>query len=196
MKETKKERFIRFTIIIFSLIFVAVGYRFQIEKMNSADDPPKIAVLHVSESNNEPPIIAMYRWLENNHLLTIYRIDRGNRFHFQEMHTTELPDAPDKILGDQKITGVWAEIDGEWIFYDENLQRVRREPIYRDVTSGETVPYTIDKKNGEVSIRGNEKSVSFRLENNEMIHGIYSLTNDEKLYLVLFDNDVKLIVLE
>ena len=194
MNETNKQRATRIIIIFLSIILVGIGFFLQQKETENTEYEIKAVVIHRSEGIEDSPIVAIYRRLKGKHFLILYEIDRLDKNRFRAIKEVEIDHEPTCLQADRSKNGVWTLVKKKWTFYNSELIKEKRDPIYRDHYSNKTIPYRFET-DGKIKIQLKNKTYHFKSADYKNITGIYSLSDDNLLF-VLFKNDIKVLVLK
>ncbi|AST92869.1 MULTISPECIES: hypothetical protein [Sutcliffiella] len=197
MKESRKERMVRFGILAVVISFTIYLFTVQFSMFqqasptedNATDIPFLVEVLQEKDENHANPIISMVREAENKPVLISYEIKIENNFQFSTINAIELQENPTRLLADES-EGVWLGMDDDWTLFTEELEIVtnsknvpeQKEQNYEMVVE-ETESYYLMKimKDGELLFQKNFQ---------EQPLSIKRLSITEDLWLVIFNNDV------
>lgn len=196
MKESLKEKRIRFVLIGF-FIFLVIGaflYRYEIRETQEMDESPPLAlIIKKSKDMNDNPIIALYEYKNSKHILAVYEIERKNRYKFNAKHVIELNEAPEQISPDRKDEGIWVKANNNWKYFSGNLQEVDRMLKNRTTDTSSKTPYSFDDKRAILTINSNHSIV---LEEGEKPTGIFSLSEDGSVWLVITERNIKIAAID
>jgi hypothetical protein len=195
MKESLKEKRIRFVLIGFFILLTSIGflYRFEMSEKEDKHYSPLATVLKSSENGSDNPVIALYEYKNSKHILAAYEIERMNKYKFKTIHAIEMKEAPDQLVADQITKGVWAKTDGNWNYYSQNLQEENRTAEHRMPDSALESSFSFDQKKSKVYLNTNH---SISLENGEKPTGLFSLTSDGSVWLVLTERNIKIAAID
>ncbi|QED48953.1 hypothetical protein [Cytobacillus dafuensis] len=197
MNETSKERFIRFVLIGFFMLVTifAFIYRYDTQLTQKEEQQQPLAiVLKPSVQATDDPIVALYENKNNEHILAIYQIDRSDRFKFRTLHAKKLKSAPTQLSPDRKEIGIWALIDGKWVYFNSSLKEEKRHVQNRSLYSPYETQYEFDKSKSLIKINDNQ-SISLDAGTSPSV-GVHSLSEDGLLWLVLTNVSVKIATIE
>lgn len=196
MNETKKEKLIRFVLIGFFILITIYAFFFrydkQPEKIETHD--PAAIVLKTGPDQNDDPIIALYEYKNNKHMLVVYKIERNNRYKFKTVHALELNNAPVLLSSDRIETGIWVHVNKKWIYYSEDLEIETRDTKYRNVDSPYKASFIFNKGTSKIVINENQ-SINWENSLGNPVE-IHALTNDGLLWLVLTETGISIVTTE
>ncbi|WP_102274248.1 hypothetical protein [Cytobacillus massiliigabonensis] len=196
MKESLKEKRIRFVLIGF-FIFLVIGaflYRFELRETQDKDySPPLALVLKKSADMNDNPVIALYEYKNGKHILAVYEIERTNRYKFNAMHVIELKEAPEQISPDRRDEGIWVKANKNWTYYSPNLHEEERELEHRIANSTSETSYSFDDKRAILTI---DSKHSIVLEKGEKPTGLFALSEDRSVWLVITERNIKIAAID
>lgn len=195
MKESLKERRVRFILIGFFMFLIvsAFLYRFDQQQVHVKQYPSMALVLELSNQARVNPVVALYEYKHNQHVLAIYEVERSNRFRFKARHAIELKDAPDRLLPDVTGEGIWANVRGDWIYFTQNLQEEKRDPGQRSSDSPFETRFQFDENESIININGKQ---SITMVIGEKPTGLHSLSENGSLWLVITETDIKIAEIE
>ncbi|WAA11700.1 hypothetical protein [Fervidibacillus halotolerans] len=191
---SKKENIVRYAIIFFAIFLVVAAFSFRQRAVGEADDW-KVVVTHISENRKDPPKVILYRSDDGSHWLITYTIDRTDKNRFTAIASRQLPKAPESLIGDKENTGVWVEMQENWHFFNEQLKEEKRDTHYRKEGTSEGVPFQIDEEKTIIVSTGGHP-IRFKVEPDDQVVSVCPLTVDRSLWLLLLENDVKVVVSE
>ena len=134
MNETIREKAIRFIVILLCAFAVSIGFQMHSNAKNVTFETKAVPV-HLSQNDSDSPVLAVYRYMENKHLLILYEIDRMNNHFFHAIHTIELNTDAKALAPDKETKGIWVELDGKWHYYNEQLKIEDRSIQYKIIHS-------------------------------------------------------------
>ncbi|MBU8879746.1 hypothetical protein BGM26_12185 [Bacillus sp. FJAT-29790] len=194
MNETMKEKCVRFMLIGFFILITisAFLYRHENSRLKVEANHPLALVLQTSIHTKDHPVVALYEYKNSKHLLAVYEIERTNRFKFKTLQAAELGSAPDDMSLDLSGIGLWIHINGEWLYFTNSLKEVKRNQSQRKTSPLETT-FIYNEKKSVILI--NDKQ-SIPLMDGETPKGIYSLSEDGLLWLVITRQGLKIATIE
>ncbi|TCJ04629.1 hypothetical protein [Cytobacillus praedii] len=199
MKESLKEKRIRLVLIGFFIFLVICGflYRFEIREnqdlVKDKDHSPLALVLKKSEDINDNPVIVLYEYRNSKHIIATYEIERTNRYKFNTLHVIELKEAPEQISPDRTNEGIWVKANRKWTYYSQSLREEERTPKYRKTNSSSDSPYSFDDKTAILTINSD---LSIVLEKGEKPTGLFSLSYDGSVWLVVTKRNIKIAAID
>lgn len=195
MKETKKEKTLRITLVFLSIILVFIGFLLQQKETEYTQFDLETTVVHVSETTEDPPVITLYRHLKGKHLLITYRINLLDAYHFEVLSKKEIFDAPNELQSDKETRGVWVRFDGKWEYFNSLLVKEDRDHHFRSKAKV-TLPYKLTEEKDKTIVKLKNERHTFVLPDDEILQAIYPLTSDRRLLLLLLKDDIKVLVLK
>lgn len=194
MKESKKEKTIRYLLIlvICILLFAAFSYRNKnlLTHTSKMETDFPLAVVLKKGTSYENPLVALYEKEDDERFLAIYEIQKNNHYFFHTLKAVKLHDPLEDISTDRSSLGIWIKISGKWHYLNESLHEKDRS--LKNKSSDGKIKYSIktfnDKKqlflpNGKIAL----------LDGKEKVKEIYPLTETNDLWLVITENDVKVV---
>ncbi|MBS4191643.1 hypothetical protein KHA94_15745 [Bacillus sp. FJAT-49705] len=197
MNETTKEKFIRFVLIGFFILVTIFAFIYRYDRQSAQKEEPQqplAIVLKPSVHATDDPIVALYENKNNEHILAIYKIDRMDRFKFRTLHAIKLKSAPTQLSPDRKESGIWALIDGKWLYFNSSLKEEKRHVQNRSLYSPYETQYEFDKSKSLIKINNNQ-SISLNAGTSHPV-GLHSLSEDGLLWLVLTKTSIKIAAIE
>lgn len=198
MNETKKEKRIRYLLIVFFVLFTISAFVYRMDKnsIKKVTEPHMmVVVLKESKSVEENPIIALYHKQFDDRILTYYEIERNNQFRFRAREAITLKSAPTEMARDQNGDGVWTKVNGKWVYFDQFLQKAKNNLENKTTSLGQPVSFQQEKEGSQLRLivdAGDQSKKEISLTTGEQPTALYSLSEDGTVWLVLFENEVKI----
>jgi hypothetical protein len=190
LEETRKEKRLRYLLILFFVSITAGAFFFKYSDMSKGDEnhTPLAVVLQESTGDNENPIVVMYNFQQNQHTLAQYEIKRNADFRFVALDAVKLKQAPSEMVLD-KDTGVWVKVSDKWHYFDRYLQQQERSEEL--IGKSTYVPFTIEKDNDDIwmMIEGMRK---MKMDLNEKVSEVHPLSNNRDLWLLVTESGAKI----
>ncbi|WP_144543613.1 hypothetical protein [Cytobacillus oceanisediminis] len=182
MNETRKEKRLRFFLILVFISIAAAGFYMQL--VPETNDP-KVLVLRQS-SDEGSPRIAVYEYKNGEHLMAVYEVERTSPFKFKTFYASALSQAPEELAPDREGNGFWVKTGNGWSYFAGNLQQAKRDEGFRMASS----PYQIEcSANGQTLYIKNN---TINLPSGTKAKEIHSLSEDGLLWLILTEEDIKI----
>lgn len=191
MNETIREKAIRFIVILLCAFAVSIGFQMHSNAKNVTFETKAVPV-HLSQNDSDSPVLAVYRYMENKHLLILYEIDRMNNHFFHAIHTIELNTDAKALAPDKETKGIWVELDGKWHYYNEQLKIEDRSIQYKNHPFS-SYTYRYDQAKQLLSVDIGRDTVEFSIEPFHKLTGIYPLTEDQQLLVAIYENELILL---
>ncbi|WP_201715889.1 hypothetical protein [Rossellomorea arthrocnemi] len=197
MQESKREKFLRYLLIGLCLLVVLGGYLYSSSSSGKGDgiEPSIHAEVLSRGDGNHNPVIAVAKVVEKQPVLVIYELDRNNQYYFKVLHSVSLHN-PVKSLGITKEhNGIWVQLEKKkWIFFSDSLETLREKDSEPASITSSRRSFHIQENTGFISIPEDDaKSDRLDLsERKEKPKEIHSLSEDDSLWLVVFEKDLVL----
>lgn len=189
----QKSNFVRlFFIFLFVTITVFAVFTRQ-ETMNDKQKLPiQLIVLKQSSNMNDHPLVAMYQYFNHKHVLAIYEVLQNDKYKFRAINSVEIDKTPTLLTNDKFSHGIWVKLGNNWEYFDENLLRKSRDTSYISSLPKYSTESQFDEQNHTISIPHGKQFLTFK--ENERPIKIFQLDENNQYFLVLYRNDVKVLV--
>jgi hypothetical protein len=191
LRETKKEKHLRlFLALAFAGVAVAALY-FQYFKPVSGTGSPLALVIKEGSAEGTDPLVVLYDEKKQDHVLALYEVEKANDFKFRLIKSSSLESAPEKLAVDREGAGFWAELDGEWVYLDQDLEVRDREPGFRGTITSDGKPFKVRKTSNHTVL---EAEGQYEVAFNEAgrPESVHALTADHSSWLILLDGGVRI----
>ncbi|MDZ5472536.1 hypothetical protein SM124_12320 [Bacillus sp. 31A1R] len=196
--ESKKEKRIRFFLVLFFISLTGIGFFYKYNGFNSANQKketykPQSLVIHKSTNEKDNPIVILYEYKQNQHILALYEIEMNNAFKFKTLEAVTLKLAPEKLAYDKEGQGIWANLNGDWVYFNRKLETVESSNKAR--ISSQNIPFTVDLDENKkvIHLPGTHQ---IEIGKQESVFEVQSLSENHELWLVLTDMGVKISTIE
>lgn len=193
LDETKKERRLRFSLILLIIALMLLVFFLRFNKIDGREQPeplsPLFAVVEQSEGERDNPIVAIYEYTDGKHVLALYEIQRNNSFFFKTTAAVELKKPPEELASDSGEEGIWLKVSGKWRYLDNSLEEQKGSERTRN--SVKKAKFHITKKEMETIITIKDKNYS--LEHQANVISVFSLSAHKDLWLAVTDSDIKIL---
>lgn len=195
MNETLKEKSLRFLLIGFFILITIVAFLYRQDKQSNKEfgGPPLVLVLQPSLQTVDNPVVGLYEYKNNQHVLGIYEIERANHYKFTAKHVIELDDAPEQLNPDKSRKGIWAQLNGEWSYFNASLQLEKRSSKMRNSNMQYEIPFTFNENESAIIINDTQ---SITLKDGEIPRQLHSLSVNQLTWLIVTDNGVNIATIE
>lgn len=185
MNETKKEKRIRFVLVVFFILVTMYALIIRNEDLPAQTDsyPPLALVMKQSVDSTDDPVVALYEFKNSEHVLAFFKIERNNNYKFKTLHAIKLKSAPDQLLPDSHGKGVWLHLGEKWQYFSDRLMAENRDLGYKELKSPYEATFKINKADSKVLINNNY-TISLNKGSMPPI-GIYSLSKDNSIWLII-----------
>lgn len=193
LDETKRERRLRFSLIIIIIALVIFVFFLRSNKIETNNEQqqtsPIVAVVQNSDEQNENPSVAVYEYKDGQHVLALYEIQRNNDFFFKTIAAAELKEPPEELIPDSEGKGVWIKISRKWHYFNHALEEEHRAEKTRE-TVEETDFHTVKNENEMILTIEN---ADYNLGPREKVISVFSLSANENLWLAVTDSELKIL---
>lgn len=193
LDETKRERWLRFSLIFVIVALIIFVLFLRTSKIETDSEPrqtsPLVAVVQKSDEANENPSVAVYEYLDGQHVLALYEIQRNNDFFFKTIAAAELTKPTEELAPDSKGKGVWLKISGKWHYFNSALEEKKRSEKTRDTVKETEFHPTETASETIITI----ENVDYSLEHHENVISVLSLSAHENVWLAVTDSDLKIL---
>lgn len=188
MKETLKEKRIRFMLIGFFVLITVSAFFIRQEKVQHEWHAPRAAVLHESIDEQDHAIVALYEYKEKQHVLGIYEMDRTNQYKFNAITVLSLDKSPDELRPDKKGMGVWVLAGDKWSYYTKQLE-LKKKALKAENVVDDKEPFVFDQNNSAIILKSGQ---SIALSEKEHPIEVHALSADSSLLLIVTDEGIKI----
>ncbi|MBP2241427.1 hypothetical protein J2Z40_001990 [Cytobacillus eiseniae] len=194
MKESSKEKRVRLILIGFFMFITVCAFLYR-ANLTPLDEEflPQVVVLQQSESVDENPIVALYEYKNDQHVLAIYEIEQSNRYQFKTIQAIELQAAPEQMKPDLSGKGIWLNVKGDWQFYTQNLITKTRDIAQMSSKSPFEVSFHYNDKNSTIQI---DSQPFISMDEEESPTELHMLAKDQSLWLITMEKGVKIAVVD
>ncbi|MBY0124111.1 hypothetical protein [Bacillus sp. S/N-304-OC-R1] len=190
MNETKKEKSIRLILIVFFILVTMFAFiiRNHNQPVKSYKYQPIALVIKQSADGTDDPVVALYEFKNSEHVLAFFKVERNNNYKFKTLHAIKLKGAPDQLLPDRGEKGVWVHLGNKWQYFSERLEIKSRDTQFKKSKSPYEATFKIIEEASKVLINNNH-TISLKNSSNPPT-GIYSLSKDDSLWLIITKKNV------
>lgn len=192
LKETKKEKTIRYLLIIFIAIIIIAAFSYRnknfFPQITTGETNAPLAVVLKKGTDADNPLVALYEQKDDKHLLAIYEIQINNHYFFKTLKAVKLRHPLEAIATDESATGIWIKMSGKWHYLNEWLQEEDRSQETKN--PNKKMNYSIKEvKNKKQFILPDGKTVLLHME--EEVKEVHPLTKTNDRWLVITESGVK-----
>jgi len=192
--ESAKHRWIRVIFVLFFSLITIFAINLRYEKLKgSVDFPIQLIVLKQSQNDKENPTVAMYQFVNKQHVLTIYSVLLDDRFKFKALHSIVLKDKPIQLINDIG-NGLWIQTKHDWLNYDEQLRLTNKNTDSKLNSPKYTLNFQYHKKDQSLTVFTHKNTFNFKEAKSP--NQVYQLSHSDDLLLALFEDTVKILVSE
>ncbi|WP_142386516.1 hypothetical protein [Bacillus sp. Marseille-P3661] len=189
MKESVMQRRLRLVMLTAVVLCVILAFYYQTLKFgnnqtsNSFDQ--KVSVIRrMTDSQN--PLVAVAKMHEQKPILLLYNIDVLDNYKFETVNVVELKTQPEAMVAEEPL-GVWIKLEGNWYFFDMNLQS-RQKDDDETILINKSVQFKMVEDRVVVYSTNGTLLWSERFQDTPV--SIHSLSRDNKLWLIVFKDDI------
>jgi len=187
VRETRKERRVRFLLLFICISFTIGALYYKYSKQREIINPPLVTVLHQSLDKEDYPIIVLAKKQENKYILAEYEVRIDDNYLFKTRKAVTLDGKPTLISLDKESVGVWVEIDGRWKYFTSDFELATRSPEFRERNSVEQSNWIEIQENGHTMVQLGDKQLDV---GESKINQLFSLSKDGSLWLVITEKEI------
>ncbi len=187
VRETRKERRVRFLLLFICISFTIGALYYKYSKQREVINPPLVTVLHQSLDKEDYPIIVLAKKQDNNYILAEYEVQIDNNYLFKTRKAATLDGKPTMISLDKESKGVWVKMDGQWNYFTSDLEQATRSPEYRERKSVEQSNLIEKIEDGRTIVQLGDKQLDV---GKRKINQLFSLSKDGSMWLVITDQKI------
>lgn len=187
--ETKKEKRLRYLLIMIfmSITAAAFFYKYYEPTKENAEYKP-LAVVVQEGSTGKNPIVIMYEFRNDQHILAQFEIEKNNSYHFRTLEAAEVKDTVTQLVRDVE-KGVWVELSGKWQYFDQELLPQNRSTDYKENSTDISFEEIDNGSEKWVELEGKRR---IKVEREDTVSQVLSLSTNQDLWLILTNNGVKI----
>lgn len=194
MKETKREKYIRFLLIASCLLAVVIGFIYSgssREKERNREPLVSVQVLK-KQDGGQNAIAAVSKMAGDKPVLVLYEVEKENKYHFNVIQSVELKEHVEEIKIDGDGEGLWAKVEKDrWYLFSNGLEVLDQTENPADVHST-TQPFQYEKRNHKASFVIDQKKIEIELSKETKPLEIHPLSADDTLWLIVYEDDLVL----
>jgi len=153
--------------------------------------PIQLIVLKQSQNDEENPIVAMYQFVNKQHVLSIYNVLLNERYKFKALHSIVLKDKPLQLINDIG-NGLWIKTKQEWLNYDEQLRLTNKNRDLKLYSPKYTLKFQYHEKDQSLTVFTHENTFNFKEAKSP--NQVFQLSYNDNLLLAVFEDKVKILV--
>jgi hypothetical protein len=194
LKETKREKYIRFLLIASCLVAVVIGFIYSgsPREMERNREPLVSVQVLKKQDVGQNAIAAVSKMSGDKPVLVLYEVDKENKHHFNVLQSVELKEHVEEIKIDGDGEGLWAKVEkGRWYLFSNGLEVLNQSENPVDVHST-TQPFQYEKRNHKASLVIDQKKIEIELSKETKPLEIHPLSADDTLWLIVYEDDLVL----
>jgi hypothetical protein len=194
LKETKREKYIRFLLIASCLVAVVIGFIYSgsPREMERNREPLVSVQVLKKQDVGQNAIAAVSKMSGDKPVLVLYEVDKENKHHFNVLQSVELKEHVEEIKIDGDGEGLWAKVEkGRWYLFSKGLEVLNQSENPVDVHST-TQPFQYEKRNHKASLVIDQKKIEIELSKETKPLEIHPLSADDTLWLIVYEDDLVL----
>ncbi|WP_341356834.1 hypothetical protein [Rossellomorea sp. y25] len=198
MKESKREKTLRFVLIGLCILVVLGGFVYSSNSREHVMVPEQPIHAEVLSAGNgeRNPIIAVAKMAQDQPVLIMYELDRGNQYYFKVLHSVSLKKTV-KMLGLTKDkNGIWVQLDKkQWVLFSESLEVLQEKKDAPSSMISSQHPFEYNERDQLIDISFNEDKDPIQLDLSDRKAEpvqVHSLAVDQSLWLVVLQEDLVL----
>ncbi|MCA1056886.1 hypothetical protein LCM10_18125 [Rossellomorea aquimaris] len=190
MKESKRERYIRFLLILSCLFVVVIGYVLSSPE-ETEDAPLMSAQVLKQQDKNQNAVVAVSKNSGNRPILVIYEVEKEREYHFSALHSVALKEQIQEMKINADGDGLWVRIGQErWVLFSNELevQKNKGEPSF---THSTRQSFQYEETSKSVIIDDGHR-MTLDLSGKVKPLEIHRLSANGSLWLIVYKDDVVL----
>lgn len=191
MKETKKEKFIRYLFIIIFASIAMIGFVWRYES-NSIEETNSPMALVLQSKDTSNPYVVLYDMKKGEHVLALYEVELDRSYYFKTIKGFTLSHKIDQLKKD-KERGFWIQMKGNWHYFNEHMEEEERPKSYMAPTNG-SLPFTeVTKENQMILQVDDDTNLMIEKRKNEQVKEVHPLSCKGRCWLIITNFDVKVV---
>jgi hypothetical protein len=198
LKESKREKSLRFGLIGLCVLVVFGGFVYSTDSSERVDESGQSihAEVLTAGSREQNPVIAVAKMAQDQPVLIIYELDRSNQYYFKVLHSVSLQKRVKKIGLTKGKEGIWVQLDKKhWVLFSKSLEvlQEKKEPPSSVFSSKKPFKYDEHHQLIDISLIEKEDPIQLDLSDHkaEPVE-VHSLSVDQPLWLVVLQEDLVL----
>jgi hypothetical protein len=198
LKESKREKTLRFVLIGLCVLVVFGGFVYSSDPSERVDESGQSihAEVLTAGSREQNPVIAVAKMAQDQPVLIIYELDRSNQYYFKVLHSVSLQKRVKKIGLTNDKDKIWVQLDKkQWVLFSKSLEvlQEKKDAPSSVISSKQLFEYNEDNQLIDVSFREGKDPISLDLSDQEADPvEVHSLSVDKSLWLVVLQEDLVL----
>jgi hypothetical protein len=194
LKETKREKYIRFLLIASCLLAVVIGFVYSgsSREMERNQEPLVSAQVLKKQDGGQNAIAAVSKMAGDKPVLVLYEVEKENKYHFNVLQSVELKEQVEEIKIEGDGEGLWAKIGKDrWYLFSNGLEVLNQTEHPVDVHST-TQTFQYEKRKHKASLVIDQKKIEIKLSKEAKPLEIHPLSADDTLWLIVYEDDLVL----
>ena len=198
MKESKREKTLRFVLIGLCVLVVFGGFVYSSDSPERVDESGQSIHAEVLTAGNreQNPVIAVAKMAQDQPVLIIYELDRSNQYYFKVLHSVSLQKRVKKIGLTKDKDGIWVQLDKkQWVLFSNSLEvlQEKKDAPSSVISSKQPFKHEENKHVIDVSFKENKDPISLDWTGQKADPvEVHSLSADKSLWLVVLQEDLVL----
>ncbi|MGM0853538.1 MAG: hypothetical protein ACQEWI_13140 [Bacillota bacterium] len=198
MKESKREKTLRFVLIGLCVLVVFGGLVYSSTSSEQVDESGQSIHAEVLTAGNKEqnPVIAVAKMAQDQPVFIIYELDRSNQYYFKVLHSVSLQKRVKMIGLTKDKEGIWVQLDKkQWVLFSKSLEVLQEKKVAPSsvISSKQPFKYNEHKQLIDISFRENKDPIQLDLsdQKDEPVE-VHSLSVNKSLWLVVLQEDLVL----
>lgn len=198
LKESKREKTLRFVLIGLCVLVVSLGFVYSSNYSERVDVSGQSIHAEVLTAGHreQNPVIIVTKMEQDEPVLIIYELDRSNQYYFKVLHSVSLQKRVKKIGLTKDKDGIWVQLDKkQWVLFSKSLEVLQEKKDAPSLMISSKQPFKYDEHHQliDISFREDKDPIQLDLSNQkaEPVE-VHSLSVDQSLWLVVFQEDLVL----
>jgi hypothetical protein len=188
LKETKREKYIRFLLIASCLLAVVIGFVYSGSSREMEREPFVSVQVLKKQDVGQNAIAAVSKMSGDKPVLVLYEVDKENKYHFNVLQSVELKEHVEEIKIDGDGEGIWAKVEkSRWYLFSNGLEVLNQSENPVDVHST-TQPFQYEKRNHKASLVIDQKKIEIELSKETEPLEIHPLSANDTLWLIVYED--------
>ncbi|WRP05741.1 hypothetical protein U9J35_17765 [Rossellomorea aquimaris] len=198
MKESKREKTLRFLLIGLCVLVVFGGFVYSSNSSLQVDDSGQSIRAEVLSAGNreQNPVIAVAKMAQDQPVLIIYELDRSNQYYFKVLHSVSLQKSVKKIGLTKDKDRIWVQLDKkQWVLFSKSLEVLQEKKDAPSTVISSKQPFKYDEHNQLIDLSFRENKDPIQLDWSDQKAEpveVHSLMVDKSLWLVVLQEDLVL----
>lgn len=198
MKESKREKTLRFVLIGLCVLVVFGGFVYSSNSSLQVDESGQSIHAEVLTAGNreQNPVIAVAKMAQDQPVLIIYELDRSNQYYFKVLHSVSLQKRVKKIGLTKGKEGIWVQLDKkQWVLFSRSLEVLQEKKDVPSSVISSKQPFKYDEHHQliDISFREDKDPIQLDLSDQKAEPAeVHSISVDQSIWLVVLQEDLVL----